>query len=253
MEEKRTLRPSIIHDFFPNSLLKKLYYMAWRSDIQDINEKADYVREMLGPDFHELGCGTNRIVFLRNGIAFKIALDNPGFTDNLTELKRCSEKQYLPKVFECNYLIVAEEYWTYMDQDTFMENEAGILEILADLAEDYIFDDIGFISKNYCNWGFREKMNADGEPDGEIGILDFGYLYPKVNQTEAMSCPICGGELKYNKIYTGFVCQNRSCHHEYTPDDVIARMDLTLDDLETQMFAMVSEVPEPIIRHTKKG
>ena len=243
-------RPSIIEKYFSKSMIKELYYLAWRSDIADLNDKASIVHRMLTPEgFDEVGNGTNRIALKKGGIIFKIAVDQPGLNDNLTELKRSGEKTYFPKVYECNYLIVAEEYWTVMDLDTFIQNERQIKIILKDLAKDYIFNDLGYQQKNLANWGYREIMTSDGQPDGELGILDFGYVYPKIGQDEALSCPICGAELKYDSLYVNLVCSSNTCRATYSPDDIINRMDMTLDNFETKMFMDILNIPEPIIRY----
>lgn len=248
-------RPSVILTFFSDDLLKKLYYNAWRTDICDLNLKASIASMLMSESgFDEIGTGTNRIVFNKNGLIFKVAIDIPGFTDNLTEFKRSTEKSYFPTVYECNYLICVEEYWTVMDLSQFYENREGILTILKDLSESYIFDDVGFQPKNYLNWGFREKFSEDDDEsvDGEIGILDYGYLYPKYGQEDALSCPICGSELRYNNVFTEFICTSSTCRKTYPPDDIVRRMDMRIDNYETRLFTELSHIPEPIIKFTNK-
>ena len=80
---------SLINQIFSKEMLKMLYYHACRVDIDDNNDKAELVAELLGPEFQELGTGTNRIAFLYNpspsrefrggsGLVFEIALDRRG-------------------------------------------------------------------------------------------------------------------------------------------------------------------------------
>ncbi len=73
-EEER----SLINHFFTKEMLKKLHYHSCRVDIADNNEKAEMVKDILGPDFHEVGTGTNRIAFHYNGFIVKVALDYRG-------------------------------------------------------------------------------------------------------------------------------------------------------------------------------
>lgn len=80
---------SLIRNIFSKDLLKVLYYHACRIDIEDNNEKAEMIAEILGPEFQELGTGTNRMAFLYTpnedrefrggaGLVYKIALDRRG-------------------------------------------------------------------------------------------------------------------------------------------------------------------------------
>ena len=80
---------SLITQIFDTELLKMLYYHACRVDIEDNNDKAEMVKELLGDEFQELGSGTNRIAFLYTpgpnrkfrggaGLVYEIALDRRG-------------------------------------------------------------------------------------------------------------------------------------------------------------------------------
>lgn len=80
---------SLINEIFSKDLLKMLYYHACRVDIDDNNTKAEMISELLGPEFQELGTGTNRIAYLYTpsrdrefrggaGLVFEIALDRRG-------------------------------------------------------------------------------------------------------------------------------------------------------------------------------
>lgn len=240
---------SIILQVFSSEMLKMLYYSACRVDIEDNNDKALLVTELLGSEFQELGTGTNRISLLytpsssRNfrggaGLVFIIALDRRGFVDNFTEFKRSVEcPEYIVKAYECNMLILVEEYVTLMDKREFIANEQGIKAILDDMSKGYIFEDIGFDTKNYENWGYRSN--------GDIVILDAGYVYPLRGNEHALSCPKCSGQLSYNRNYTGFVCQNTQCKTKYNFLDVRRRMNLDLENLEDKMIAELNHVEMP--------
>ena len=68
---------------------------------------------------------------------------------------------YLAKTYETNYLINVAEYVLVVDKDTFVTNEDVVKYILKDIAKDYLFDDVGFSLKNYCNWGSRFTTTGD--------------------------------------------------------------------------------------------
>jgi len=250
MDIQQEENQSLINQIFSKELLKWLYIHACRIDIEDNNDKAEMITEILGPEFQELGTGTNRIAYLYTpgderkfrggaGLVFEFALDRRGFIDNWTEFKRSQEiPEYSIKAYECNMLILIEEYVTLMDAEEFRLNENGIKQILEDLSKAYIFEDIGFDMKNFENYGYREN--------GDIVILDIGYVYPIKGNEKAMSCPKCRGQLKYNSNYTGFICQNKGCGTKYNFLDVRRRMDLSIENAEDEMIfkLMHSEVPD---------
>ncbi len=248
---------SIINQVFPKELLKMLYYHACRVDLEDNNEKAELIRELLGPEFEELGTGTNRISLLYTpnderkfrggaGLVYVIALDRRGFIDNFTEFKRSLEmSQYLVKAYETNMLILVEEYVTLMDRREFIANENGVKAILEDISKSYIFEDIGFDMKNFENWGYRSN--------GDIVILDAGYIYPLKGNESALSCPKCSGRLAYNRNYTGFICMNSQCKTKYNFLDVRRRMRLDLENLEDQMIAELNHVQMPDFERLNQG
>lgn len=240
---------SLIRQIFSDDMLKMLFYHACRVDIEDNNVKAELVKELLGNEFQELGTGTNRISLLYNpspdrtfkggaGLNYIIALDRRGMVDNFTEYKRSPERpDYFIKVYECNMLILVEEYDTLMDRDEFLLNENGIKTILEDLSEDYIFEDIGFDLKNYENYGYRSN--------GDINVIDLGYIYPIRGNEHIMSCPKCSGQIKYNRNYTGFICQNATCGTKYSFLDLRRRMNLELENFENQMISQLNNIEMP--------
>ena len=80
---------SLINQIFSKELLKMLYYHACRVDIEDNNDKAEMISELIGDEFQELGTGTNRIAYLYApshdrkfrggaGLVFEFALDRRG-------------------------------------------------------------------------------------------------------------------------------------------------------------------------------
>lgn len=239
----------LLNQIFSKDMIKMLFYHCCRIDIEDNNEKAELLQELLGPEFIELGTGTNRMAFLYNpssdrefmggaGLTIKIALDRRGMVDNFTEFKRSSEApEFFIKAYETNTLILIEEYVTLMDQQEFVANEYGIKQILEELSKVYIFEDIGFSLKNYANWGYRSN--------GDIVILDIGYIYPIKGNENVLTCPRCKGHLKYNDNYTGFICSNNGCRVKYSFLDIRRRMDLSLEDYENQMIASINNVEMP--------
>lgn len=160
------------------------------------------------------------------------------FIDNFTEFKRSIEcPEYFIKAYETNMLILVEEYVTLMDQQEFVMNENGIKTILEDLSKRYLFEDIGFDLKNYENYGYRSN--------GEIVILDVGYIYNLKGNEHVLSCPKCRGQLEYNRNYTGFQCQNTSCKTKFTFLDLRRRMNLEMENFENQMISELNSVEMP--------
>lgn len=228
----------LIPEYFTKDMIKELYYHAMTPVFPDNNEKAKIVSKLLGPEFEVLGLGTNRIAFLHNGMVCVIALDRRGFLDNYQEFKRSVEcPQYFVKAYETNILILIEEYVTLMDEDEYRLNEEGIKIILEELGRAYLFEDIGFSTKNYENWGYRSN--------GDIVCLDLGYVYPLKGQEHLLSCPHCRGSLKYDKNYVNFICQNPSCKTVYTTEEIMRKRDMTQMNLENQMIIQLHDVKAP--------
>lgn len=227
---------SLIKKFFDPRTIKQIYTIALHPEYEDNNKKAELIREYIDPKFLEIGTGTNRLTVMRNQLIYKIALDRRGIIDNLTEFTRGSEApEYLAHSYETNYLILVSEYVTVMDIQEFLDNEAGIKEILGELSKQYIFDDLGYTKKNYMNWGYRD--------DGEIVALDYGYLWPVFDKAEALKCPRCGGDdrhpLRYNKNFTGFICSNPTCKAQYRIMDIRRRC---VQDMEEEERATYNEI-----------
>ena len=69
---------NLINYFISPQKMKALMYNCLRVDIADNNDKAKIVALILGPEFIEIGTGTNRIAFKHNGVVVKVALDRRG-------------------------------------------------------------------------------------------------------------------------------------------------------------------------------
>ena len=152
--------------------------------------------------FNFLGDGTNRMAFLVDGYVFKLALDDQGYIDNLTEFKMSREAQpYVTKTYETNGLFAVAEYVTLISYDEFIKQKMRILEILEILSSEYLLGDMGWTKKNYCNWGYRQNSK-------DLVILDYGHMM-KIDQNK-MICTECGSFLSYNSTYTEIECI--SCH-----------------------------------------
>lgn len=240
---------SIINQVFKKDLIKKLFYHCCRPDIPDNNDKALLIQELVGEEFVELGTGTNRIAFVYNpddtresmvgsNLVISIALDKQGMIDNWTEFKRGIETPtMLVKGYETNLLILVEEYLTVMDIEEFRINRDPILEVLEELSKVYIFGDIGYTGKNFANWGY--------DTQGNIKVVDAGYMYPIKGNEQALICPRCRARLKYNQNYTAFVCSNRECRNEYDFVDVRDRMNLDIEKMEDKVIAKINDIELP--------
>lgn len=232
---------SHIKKFFDPIITKKLFGNALLIDIDDNNEKVDIIRQLLPPDFTELAPGTNRYAVRGpDGFCYKIALDRRGIVDNITEFRRSpSLKEWAPKAYECNGVITVAEPVQPLSRDEFIVNREGILSICEILSHEFIFEDIGFNAKNFCNWGMRHTRGMDYE----LVILDTGYMIPILGNEEAMKCPVCGEKLRYNNLYTGFRCSYSRCNTEFSFIDVYRRLDTRFDD---EIFKAISgfELPD---------
>lgn len=152
--------------------------------------------------FNFLGDGTNRMALLIDGYVYKLALDDQGYIDNLTEFKMSREAQpYVTKTYETNGLFCVAEYVTLISYDEFVKQKMRILEILEILSSEYLLGDMGWTKKNYCNWGYRKNTK-------DLVILDYGHMM-KVD-TNKFICSECGGFLSYNSTFTEIECI--SCH-----------------------------------------
>ena len=177
-------------------------------------------------------------------------------TDNFTEFKRSSELEvWLARTYETNYLVNICEYVEVLDQDDFYINEGSIKQILENIAQNYLFDDIGFTDKNSYNWGKREARLTDDERRQygsmadeiyDVVVLDYGYLYPLHGQKkELFKCPKCHHELKWNSTYTNLCCTNSACMLQITPTQLRQRMNLDMENLENELIARFNAIRTP--------
>lgn len=220
---------SRIHKFINKECMVELNAICHDRMISDNNKKADLMVEVLNKykiPYKELGPGTNRYAVRIDGYVFKIAMDRNGIDDNRIEFTMSDELQpYVAKTYECNGLIAVSEYVTVISKSEFDENENNIKGILSQLAERYIFGDIGFTKKNFLNWGYRDN--------GDIVILDYGYIYKIIGEearcTNLLSDDVvCGRFLEYDGRYSNLVCPH--CRRKYSYEDIRRRIDLKLEN-----------------------
>lgn len=180
--------------------------------ISDNNIKVRLIRAALeehGVEYNELGPGTNRFAVHIDGYAFKIAMDKHGKLDNANEFAMSRELQpYVIKVYENNDLISVSEYVTLISREEFLDRREEILDVLASLGESYLLGDVGYVEKNFTNWGYRDN--------GDVVILDFAYIHyiegheilcrkdgTMLEYTDnyyQMRCPMCGKKYNFSTI-----------------------------------------------------
>ena len=210
-----------INEVFTKDMLKAIHQVTDDPTIPDNNSKIDIINELLTRfeiDYVPIGPGTNRYAILIDGIVFKIALDEWGMRDNLNEFAMSRELQpYVIKVYEVNSLgtIMTCQYVTVIDKDEYLKQKEAILSILEDLSQSYLLGDVGYVSKNFLNWGYTDE--------GDLVILDFAYIYKVIahellcNNRDCISHPY----LEYNSTYTELHCPE--CRKKYTFMDIRRR------------------------------
>lgn len=213
---------SLIKRNFSEEFMRKVYNV-YIDDCMSIVEKTIAFDKMFTAefgnrkDYRRIGEGTNRFVCLLDNHIIKVAYNYLAYIDNMNELAQAKYKpKYLAQAYETNGIILVSEYVTVMDKSEFLENQTPIQNILMKLEADinpyekekgknYILGDMGMSNKNYGNWGRR--MN------GEIVILDYGYLYELSYQEwrDVAKCPVCGSSLEYTPDYSELQCTHESC------------------------------------------
>ena len=213
---------SLIKKNFSEEFMRKVYDI-YSNDYISIVEKTIrfdkiFTEEFGGrKDYRRIGEGTNRFVCLLDNHIIKVAYNYLAYIDNMNELAQAKYKsKYLAQAYETNGIVLVSEYVTVMDKEEFLESQFHIKKILDVLAEDksldndkrryYILGDMGMSEKNYGNWG--KRMN------GDIVILDYGYLYQLTNDEwkEVAKCPSCGSSLEYTNDYSELKCVKTECH-----------------------------------------
>lgn len=214
-QDKKTLRSRIKHTF-GEDLLKLIANICDTKRIDSSQRKMKMLQQLLKRyeiRFDVLGGATNRIALFIDGYAFKFAMDRQGYKDNLMEYALSAELQpYVTKVYETNgYVLVAEPVKT-MTIDDFKLRKVDILKVLELLSSDYLLGDVGYIKKNFTNWGIRDN--------GSVVILDFAYCH---RATEKLfSCQVCGdGVLVYDSTFSHLRCSNSTvCMTKYTYNEI---------------------------------
>lgn len=215
--EKIVLR-SIIAHYFTEEVYIDLYKVII-SGIVNNNSRGKLVKEILKKyniPASPLGNGTNRIGFLLDGYAVKIALDEDGMVDNRREMLYA--KDLYPdciKVYECtpSGLISVSEYVTIFTLDDYRERQDEMREILERISSRFLIGDVGITSKNYVNWGIRDN--------GTICMLDFAYCYAIKYKLFTCTCDN-SSVMVYDNDYVGLRCPR--CRKKYTFWDIRKRV-----------------------------
>ena len=236
---------SRILQFIDEDLMTKLNSIALDVLIPDNNTKMNlYIAafEEFNVPYQELGPGTNRGAFLIDGYVFKIAFDKAGMNDNLAEFSLSQQLQpFVTKCYECNGLITVQEYVTVISKEEFNNSKEEVRQILSHLAESYLLGDVGSVTKNFMNWGYRE--------DGSLVILDYAYIYRVVGDEL-----ICGGinpddtfcqyPLDYDINFHKLICPK--CRKEYTFHEIRRRISKEYEEKEREMIKNIAyKVTQP--------
>ena len=203
---------SKIHTLFSEEILRLVASVCDSRRIDSYHQKMILVQQILkrfGIKFRMLGGATNRLTLMIDGYAVKFAIDRQGYKDNLMEYALSPELQpYVTKTYETNGYIVVSECVRTMTLDDFRLLKSDICKVLEALSRDYLLGDVGYIARNFTNWGIRDN--------GEVVILDYAYCH---RATEKLfSCDVCGeGILRYDITYSYLMCSNRGvCNTKYT-------------------------------------
>ena len=197
-------------------------------DSSNVNVVAEILCDRLRPmGFQELGTGSNRICFLKDGYAFKIAMDRRGCIDNMSEyLRSIEEPDLLAKTYETNRMIAVSEYAKLISRDEFEARKDEIREMLEYLSRRYVIQDLGLTPKNFCNVGLRDN--------GNLIFIDYAYMYKIAGNEEALVCQLCGGQIRPNDNFTAYQCSNPSCRQPYLAYEILNRMDRDVDDIDDE-------------------
>lgn len=180
--------------------------------------------------FGLLGGATNRLVIFSGGMPVKIALDSQGYKDNLMEYSIGPELQpFVPKPYETNGYILVCAPWKLMTQEEWSLRKPEIMRVLDTMAQDYLLGDVGYIKRNFTNWGIDD--------DGNVGILDYAYIHRAT--PNLFTCEVCGnGILRYDSSYSRLKCSNSTvCNAKYT---YIERKMIQGEQVDLDMIAEVT-------------
>ena len=202
---------SKIHTLFSDEILRLLASVCDSRRIDSYHQKMILVQQILkryNIKFRMLGGATNRLTLMIDGYAVKFAIDRQGYKDNLMEYSLSPELQpYVARTSETNGYIVVSECVRTMTLDDFRILKSDICKVLEALSRDYLLGDVGYITRNFTNWGIRDN--------GDVVILDYAYCH---RATEKLfSCDVCGeGVLRYDATYSYLMCSNRGvCNTKY--------------------------------------
>ena len=236
---------SRILEFLPKDLIIELNSICRDVLISDNNTKVNKMVAALDKydvDYSELGPGTNRFAILIDGYVFKIAMDKDGIRDNLAEFSLSQELQpFVIKVYECNGLIIVTEYVTVISKEEFINSKDDIRHTLSYLAQGYLLGDVGSITKNFMNWGYRD--------DNTLVILDFAYIYRVLG--EEMICgglnsddTICTEILEYDADFNKLICPK--CRKVYTFHEIRRKISREYETKELETIKQIAyKVTEP--------
>lgn len=230
---------SRILEFIPEKCMLELDAVCRDVLIPDNNTKVDMMNNILNKynvNYQELGPGTNRYAIFIDGYVFKIAMDKAGKRDNLAEFSMSQELQpFVIKAYECNGLFVVTEYVTVISKEEFLNSKDQIRETLAYLAEGYLLGDVGSITKNYTNWGYRD--------DGSLVILDFAYIYRVLGNE--MFCTatdkngtVCTTMLEYDENFNNLICPK--CRRKYTFHEIRRKIDKEYETKELNAIKQIA-------------
>ena len=202
-------------------------------DVSDVNYIADLINKTLEPQgFQEIGIGSNRIVFLREGFVYKIGMDRRGCIDNLSEyLRSIEEPEILAKVYETNRLIAVAEYANLLSLEEANARRAEMRDILSYASRRYVIQDLGTTPKNYCNWGKRHNS--------QLILIDYAYMYKIAGNEHALRCELCGSWIEPNDDFTAYRCSNRNCHTPYLTYEILNRMNRDVDECDDEQVIAV--------------
>ena len=225
---------SKIHTLFSDEILRLVASICDSRRIDSYHQKMILVQQILkryGIKFRMLGGATNRLTLMIDGYAIKFAIDRQGYKDNLMEYSLSPELQpYVTKTYETNGYIVVSECVRTMTLDDFRILKSDICKVLEALSRDYLLGDVGYITRNFTNWGIRDN--------GEVVILDYAYCH---RATEKLfSCDVCGeGVLRYDATYSYLMCSNRGvCNTKY---NYMERKSIQGDQVDIDMINEAKE------------
>lgn len=221
--QEKKLRSRIKEEFSEEDL-DFLHGLVYSGYFESNNDKADAILfRFKDRGFVELAPATNRFALLRGEYVYKFALDRYGIKDNNNEFDLSEDLQpFVTKTYETNGYILIAEYVNLISENEFIDSKENVREMLKYLSEDWLFSDVGTISKNFCNFGYRNN--------GDLVILDYGYFYRK--DPKILFCESDGEKLVYDENFDLLRCTK--CGRKYSVVDIKYRMDISEEEFERQ-------------------